>query len=183
MSRRCRACLPTRALAIICRRLRALRLAVQDIALSRRKHGFESRRARQYLQALSRKRRNQCPGSVPPMGSREAVVVRLQHPIVERSREVIYELGRTRVAGCFPVRRIEQADSGQAGGGTDCGRETWAHRGSSIMELCGLSLSAFIPAHATEFGSKTGSNVHGLFSSRPPVVAEPESAGQEELWL
>src|SRR5262245_56300600 len=31
---------------------RALRLAVQDIALSRRKHGFDSRRARQQNQAL-----------------------------------------------------------------------------------------------------------------------------------
>jgi hypothetical protein len=38
------------------RALRALRLAVQDIALSRRKHGFESRRARQGDQALSRHR-------------------------------------------------------------------------------------------------------------------------------
>jgi hypothetical protein len=31
----------------------ALRLAVQDIALSRRKHGFDSRRARQLFQWLS----------------------------------------------------------------------------------------------------------------------------------
>ena len=35
--------------APICARLRALRLAVQDAALSRRKHGFDSRRARQVI--------------------------------------------------------------------------------------------------------------------------------------
>jgi hypothetical protein len=35
------------------RRSRALRLAVQDAALSRRKHGFDSRRARQTFQWLS----------------------------------------------------------------------------------------------------------------------------------
>src|SRR5712692_11666310 len=44
-----RALLPIRA-----PRRRALRLAVQDTALSRLKHGFDSRRARQIYQWLSR---------------------------------------------------------------------------------------------------------------------------------
>jgi hypothetical protein len=35
------------------RAVRALRLAVQDAALSRRKHGFDSRRARQGNQLVS----------------------------------------------------------------------------------------------------------------------------------
>ena len=40
-------CLPLREGLYMSPRLRALRLAVQDAALSRRKHGFDSRRARQ----------------------------------------------------------------------------------------------------------------------------------------
>ena len=58
---------PQRRLRVV----RALRLAVQDAALSRRKHGFESRRARQRIQWDSKLGVRRCLSSVhPAFGSR-----------------------------------------------------------------------------------------------------------------
>src|SRR5215471_17307393 len=43
----------------------SLRLAAQDVALSRRKQGFESPRERQHFQHLTNQSVCECPGSVP----------------------------------------------------------------------------------------------------------------------
>ena len=59
--------MPPSANVSICRRaLRALRLAAQDAALSRRKHGFDSRRARQRLEPPFTPEEQQILGGVPP---------------------------------------------------------------------------------------------------------------------
>jgi hypothetical protein len=92
------------AFEAISKDFRSLRLAAQDVALSRRKQGFESPRERHKINNLGHKGKNECPNSVP---------VTVQG-CEGQQEEAAW------IAGLIPARSVYEATGGQPG--TNCRR-------------------------------------------------------------
>ena len=81
--------------------LRALRLAVQDIALSRRKHGFDSRRARHTDQRLNSRMRLRVSRKCPGNGMALTCRLLLRRAVARLQRWAILSTGTTTTSGHF----------------------------------------------------------------------------------